>query len=135
MFFSRRKDDKLKKITLGSRLKENELVDGDEDADILEIIELVAKSTALEVKDLKFLLEKVVDTIPTTKELKAEIVALKAELKYQQDFNRELIHKLIDKPAPASATATYLAQKAEREAAEKKNGGFAAVDNKAATRK
>lgn len=92
--------------------KNEECLEDDEEVDIIEIVEIITKSTQADVKDLLKLVKASLEALPTIKELKDEIKSLKAELKYQQDFNRELIHKLIDKPPPVSSASQYLANKA-----------------------
>lgn len=117
MFF--RKNEKAK-VSLGKKLKEarekdkakkNGLDEDDDEPDLLAIIELVTKSTKIDVKDIKFDLGKLIETMPTINELKAEIKDLKQELKEANDRNWQLINKLVDKPAAPSAAATYAAAK------------------------
>lgn len=87
----------------------NDIDDDEDEDDILNTIEIVVKSTKIDIKDLLSLIKTATAQIPSIQELKQEIKELKQELKQQQEFNKELVLKLIDKP---SAAAQYLANKA-----------------------
>lgn len=89
--------------------------DGDDDdplMDLAERIELVAKDSQLRLKDVESLLKDVVKLIPTIAEFKEEIKVLRAEVLEEKAYNRHLIDKLIDKPAPVSAASQLLAARA-----------------------
>lgn len=101
----------------------------EEEPDLLEIIEIVAKDTQFRQKELQALVGIVIDTIPTVKELKQEIAELKKELKEQIKFNQDLIIKFVEKPVAPSAAQLYAANKAAE--ADRSKSGFAAVDSAA----
>lgn len=123
-----RKDPK-KTVSLGKKLKEaqeknknkNKKLDIDnendeeEEIDLLSIVELVTKSTKIDVREIKVDLTKLIENMPTINELKLEIKLLKEELKEANNRNWELINKLVDKPAPTSlATQLAAANRAEQ---------------------
>lgn len=80
---------------------DDDFEDGNDD--LLETIEIIAKDTNLNAKELVKLVKAALANLPTVNELKAEIKELKQELKAVQTFNQELVLKLIDKPSGLQA--------------------------------
>lgn len=119
IWYAPKKEDTMsffRKKKIISTNVENDDIDDDENISdemkILRTLEIAAKSTKLDTKEIISLLKTVISNAPTISELKSEIIGLKKELKEQKEFNNNLILKLIDKPAPVSAaTAHYLANK------------------------
>lgn len=83
-------------------VKVEDIEDTEEDVEdspefkLLELIEIVTKDTQLSVKELNNKVAKLIDPIAIISELKAENAALKAELREEKIYNRELINKLIE---------------------------------------
>lgn len=93
--------------------KDEEELDDDPLMDLTSRIELTAKDIQLKIGYTNEYLEKMTQyfnsTMPTIKELKAEIEGLKRELRDEKDYNRKLILELINKPAAPSAASQLLA--------------------------
>ncbi len=140
MFFRKRSDTK---VSLGQRLREqrdkdklkDKSFDDDEgDVDVLDLIEIAVKSTKLDVRDINDRLLKIIDILPTIAELREEVKGLKAELRAEAAYNKELVFKLIDKtPTQQSAADKLAAIRAANDSAAKPTG-LAALD-KAASKK
>lgn len=93
----------------------------------LRIIEIVAKDNQLTLRDVKDRVKTLIEFTALVGELREEIKLLKAELRDEKNFNRELINKLIDKPAAPSASDRLSAIRAANN-----GGGFGAIEKAAA---
>lgn len=118
-----------KKKVIDVRKKFDPIDDEDNEDDdplmsLTERIELVAKDSQIRLKDIEKYLKDILVALPTVAELKDDIKSLRAELAEEKAYNRELIHKLVDKPAPVSL-ATQLAAQNRAEQAKAGNNNTA----------